>query len=108
MSGILDHIRTLVAADKFKITAHAFIELHKDGLTAGEIAAGIADAVVVEDYPAYHAGPSILVLQRDGDGQPVHALWGIPKGASEPAFLVTAYRPDPDRWMQDFVTRRNK
>jgi hypothetical protein len=36
----------------------------------------------------------------------VHAVWGIPKGATGPAVLVTAYRPDPSRWSEDFMRRR--
>ena len=108
MSALLDQIRALVSAGNFKVTGHAFIELHKDGLTAAEIAAGAAGGVVVEEYPDYHAGPTILLFQHDGEGLPVHALWGLQNGTVEPAYLVTAYRPDMERWMPDLVTRRRK
>lgn len=108
VSAFLEHVRTLVADGQFKVTGHAFIELHKDGLTATEVAIGAATGVVVEEYPHYHAGPAILLLQRDGDEQPVHALWGMQNGAVAPVYLITAYRPDPERWMPDLVTRRSK
>jgi class 3 adenylate cyclase len=32
--------------------------------------------------------------------------WGIPRGQTAPAVLVTAYRPDPARWTDDFLRRR--
>ena len=108
MIDLLSHIRAIVAHDKYQVTAHAFVELNKDNLLAGEIVSGLAAAVVVEAYPDYHKGPSILVLQHDAEGNPVHALWGIPKDKTEPAFLVTAYRPDAQRWTSDFLTRRLK
>ena len=36
---------------------------------------------------------------------PIHVVWGIPKGARSPAVLVTAYRPDPAKWSSDFIRR---
>ena len=63
-------------------------------------------AIALEDYPAFEKGPSVLALQHDGAGHAIHVVWGIPKGAASPAVLVTAYRPDPERWSGDFMRRR--
>jgi hypothetical protein len=77
----------------------------EDGILAREVIDGVAAAVVVEDYPEYSKGPCTLVLQRDRSGNPIHVVWGMPRGEASPAVLVTAYRPDPARWSADFLRR---
>ena len=44
----------------------------------------------------------------DKDSRPIHVVWGIPKGFTYPVVIVTAYRPDPDRWNETFTQRRGK
>ncbi len=107
MSQTLERTRDLVAGQEIQISGHGYDELAEDGLFVEDILAGLAAAVVVEDYPAYHKGPCVLVLQRDEQGQPVHVVWGIPKNATLPAVIVTAYRPDPARWSEDFLRRKS-
>ena len=35
----------------------------------------------------------------------IHVLWGIPAGSDSPAVIVTAYRPDPVLWTEDYLRR---
>ena len=70
-----------------------------------EVLSGVPTAVVLEEYPDYPKGPAALVLQSGGAGNPVHAVWGIPRGYNSPAVLVTAYKPDPALWDSTFTRR---
>jgi hypothetical protein len=107
MSDTLERIVRLIQAGNLKISEHGYDEIADEGILVRDIVSHLEDAVVVEDYPDYAKGPCVLVLQQDLEGRPLHVVWGIPKGASSPAVLVTAYRPDPDLWTKDLM-RRNK
>ena len=106
MSETLSAVQRLIAAGEVRISEHGYDELAEDRISVREILCGAGNARVVEDYPTFPKGPAVLVLQSDDSGQPIHVVWGIPQGHSSPAVLVTAYRPDPRLWKDDFLGRR--
>ena len=106
MSDLLTNILHLIDQGKVNISDHGYDELAADGLLVRDIISSLNDAVIVEEYPDFPKGPCILVLQKDIEGQPVHVVWGIPRGMTSPAVLVTAYRPDPKRWEEGFLRRK--
>lgn len=106
MSPTLEAIRRLVAAGEVRISEHGYDELSEDAIRVREIIDSLELAIEVEDYPAFPKGPAVLVLQFDGSNRPIHVVRGIPKGFDSPAVLVTAYRPDPARWNENFTERR--
>ena len=106
MADILQQIQTLVRMREVRVSAHGYDELADDGISIRDALAGIDSAVAVEQYPSYPKGPSVLALQYDRDNRPIHVVWGIPKGYDSPAVVVTAYRPDPDRWSGNYRRRR--
>jgi len=107
MSETLQSVRQLVARQEVRVSEHGYDELAEDGILVHEVLRGVPDAQLIEDYPEYPKGPCVLVLQRDRKGRSIHVVWGIPKNATSPAVLVTAYRPDPGRWTDDFIRRRH-
>jgi hypothetical protein len=105
MSETLERIQQLVARGEVRISDHGYEEFAADGIVARDVVVGISAALVVEDYPDAVRGPSVLVLQHDANGHPIHILWGIPSGKSGPAVVITGYRPDLERWSDDYLKR---
>ena len=106
MSETLERIKALVAEGDVRISEHGYDELAEDEILVEDVLAGAREAIAIEDYPEFEKGPCVLVLEFDSDAKPIHVVWGIPRGRSSPAVVVTAYRPDPKRWSGDFRKRR--
>lgn len=54
------------------------------------------------------AEPSVLTVQHDLDGLPVHVVWALPAEERRPAVLVTAYRPDTTLWDSEYRQRKKR
>jgi hypothetical protein len=106
LSQILAIVQRLLKQGEYLISRHGYRELAADDILLNEVLAGIESAVVVEDYPDSRKEPSVLVLQHDRTGLPIHVMWGVPKISGKPAALVTAYRPTAERWSSDFMKRK--
>ncbi|NOT47068.1 MAG: DUF4258 domain-containing protein [Acidobacteria bacterium] len=106
MSSTLDQIRELIRQGSVRISEHGYDELAADGILVREAVEGVTSAILVEDYPNYPKGACVWVREMLNDGRHIHVVWGIPKGKTEPAVLITAYRPDPDLWENDFLRRK--
>lgn len=106
MSTTFDRVRSLVAAGDYEVSDHGYDRITARGIFILELIDGVASGVVVEEYPNYHAGPCVLILQGGARSGSVHTLWGLATGTDRPAVLITAYRPDPSQWSADFRKRQ--
>lgn len=105
MSKTFERIVELIQNNELLISSHGYDELSDEAILLRDVLESLEAATVVEDYPDYWKGPCVLTLHKDLSGNPIHVVWGIPKGRSFPAVLITAYRPDPIRWSADFLRR---
>lgn len=108
MSKTFELIKALIAENDVLVSVHGYEELAEDNLYVSDIVNNAVAGLVIEDYPEYHKGPAVLVLQKDEKGLLIHVVWGIPKDKKRPAVIVTAYRPDPKLWSKDLKRRLKK
>jgi hypothetical protein len=106
VSKTLELVQALVRLGEVRISLHGYEELADDDIPIRDVIMGVQDALLIEDYPNYHKGPCVLVLQHDSEGKPIHVVWGIPAGKETPAVIVTSYRPSPEKWGKTWQRRR--
>src|SRR5262245_61141670 len=106
MSRTFDKVRALVQRAEVRISDHGYDEMSDENILARDVLAGVFNGIGVEVYPSYGKGPGVHVQQDELNEQPVRVVWGIPKDLSAPAVIVTAYRPDPNLWSEDFTRRK--
>jgi hypothetical protein len=106
VSHTFANIHKLVLKGDIKVSNHGYDELAEDHIFIRDMVATVHGGQLVEDYPDFGKGPCVLVLQHDRHAKPIHVVWGIPRGHDGPAVLVTAYRPDPAKWTDDFMRRK--
>jgi len=90
VSDLQAKLYKLIDTGEILISEHGYMELAEDRLLVKELIDGFEEAIIVEEYLDYPKGPCILLLQKDASGNPVHAVWGIPKNKEKPAALITA------------------
>ena len=105
-SKTFQSILKLITKNEILISSHGYSELAEDNIFVRDVISSIHEAIVIEDYPEFGKGPCVLLLQTDREGQPVHTVWGIPLGKKTPAVLITAYKPDTEKWSKDFKRRK--
>jgi hypothetical protein len=71
-------------------------------ITPSEVERVLMRGEVVEDYPTDPRGHSCLLLDFADSIHPIHVVCS-PK--DEYLAVITAYRPDPEQWSQDFRRR---
>ena len=99
-------IRQNIASGDVVVLRHAATQLARRSIAVDDVLAGAAAGAVIEDYPHDEAGPAVLMLQRDAGGRPLHVIWRIAAATAGPVLLVTAYRPEPAQWNEDFRVRK--
>ena len=73
--------------------------------TAPIMKQAIRNGSIIEDYPDDYPYPSCLILGYAEDEQPLHLVCGAGEGT---LFIITAYRPSPEKWEADWKTRKEK
>ena len=102
---IINSIIDTIKINRIRITDHADEEAQADNLSFEEIFTSVLRGEIIEQYPDDKPYPSCLILGKNFKNEPIHSVWAYNAEANA-SVSITAYRPDPKKWMEDWKTRR--
>jgi hypothetical protein len=101
----LDEIRTKIRNWQFELSRHATNQSIIRRITMQEVREAIEKCEILEDYPEDKYGPSCLILGFTKSNRPLHIQCSYP---SRPLVkLITLYEPDPKRWINFKIRKKN-
>ena len=104
---MLDRLKASLAADRLLYTSHARKEMRTEEfgpISEQEVYEAVTSGEVIEDYPDDQPYPSVLIFGYTELSRPLHVVCAY-DDEDDMAIMVTAYQPDPSRWV-DFRRRR--
>ncbi|MBF0613826.1 MAG: DUF4258 domain-containing protein [Magnetococcales bacterium] len=86
---------------------HALQRMFEREISMEDIRNVLFYGVVIEDYPDDTPYPSSLRLGDDKQGRPLHVV-AAENQEEKQIIIITVYHPNPELWMSDWTTRRNR
>lgn len=99
----LELLRTLFREDKVTWTIHTARRMIAKQITTADVERCILEGEIIEQYSDDYPYPSCLILGMDTGEAFIHVVVG---SNLQQMWVVTAYRPSPDKWESDFKTRK--
>lgn len=83
---------------------HATRRLFQRSISESDVMNLLRSGMVIESYDKDKPFPSYLLNGKDHKGGPVHAVVAVDIDAHR-IYIITAYRPDALKWVDDFTRR---
>ena len=100
----IEEIRDGLRSGQLRLRVHADERVNRRHITRDEIREAILRDEIIEEYPIHHYGPCCLIYGTAISGRPLHVLVALPPDP----WVITVYEPDPARWVDFRIRRRNR
>lgn len=99
----IENLQKICTPENIIITIHAAKRLEQRGIFLKEIMDCILTGEIIEQYPNDYPYPSCLTLGNKSTNKPLHVVVG---SNGSQLWIVTAYYPSSEKWMDDLKTRK--
>ena len=94
----IEDIRGICTEDTIVLTDHLLTRMRQRHIRLQDIIGAIENGEIIEQYPADYPFPSCLI-----NAENLHIVCSIGDGL---LYIITAYRPSPERWEAGGRTRK--
>jgi hypothetical protein len=94
----IEDVRRYCTNDTIVLTAHLLTRIRQRHIQIKDIKDAILNGEIIEQYPNDYPFPSCLINSEN-----IHIVCSIGEGV---LYIITAYRPSPEKWDVDSRTRR--
>lgn len=101
----IETIRRMNKPENIALTKHAKERLVERGITIDDVVQGIETGEIIKQYEDDKPLPSCLILGHVVNDGYIHI---VVSNDEEHIYLITAYYPDPNKWEEDFKTRKGR
>jgi hypothetical protein len=94
----IEDVRSYCTDGAIVLTEHLLTRMRQRHIRMNDIKNAIAEGEIIEQYPADYPFPSCLI-----NAENIHIVCSI---GEECLYIITAYRPSPERWEADGKKRK--
>lgn len=99
----IKEIRSLLKEDKIQWSGHILTRMQQRGIKVKEVIECILSGEIIEYYSEDYPYSSCLILGFSENAKGIHLVCSI---GEDNLWMITAYCPDSEEWMEDLKTRR--
>ncbi len=96
VAAVLERVREQVAAEDYRPSIHARVEMASEAISTEDVIEAIAGGRVLENYPTFYKGPCCLIYGDTAAGRPLHVVCST---TISPLVIITVYVPQPPKWV---------
>ena len=102
---MIDEFKRLCIEGKVRWSRHGLARMQARDITIADVKNCIMHGEIIESYPDDYPKPSALIFGHAIDGKIIHVVCGIDE---ENLYLITAYEPTTEKFLDDLKTRRQR
>jgi hypothetical protein len=99
----IGEILRLCKEDSIRWTDHAIMRMIQRGISRIDVKHTLINGKIIEQYPDDYPYPSCLILGGIRENRHLHVICGIGSGE---LWIISAYYPNPEKWLEGFEKRK--